>query len=88
MLERIRGYALASLGKTEEARGSLNRSLELGRSVGADYEVAQTLLLAARLAERTGDGSVSDLDREADEILKRLGVIRLPEVPLPVVLPH
>jgi tetratricopeptide (TPR) repeat protein len=77
MLERIRGYALLATGRAEEAARSLDRSLALGRSVRADYEVAQTLIAAARLAEENGDPSSRSLEDEARTILERLGVVRL-----------
>jgi class 3 adenylate cyclase/tetratricopeptide (TPR) repeat protein len=82
MLERIRGYALLARGRKEEAARSLDQSLALGRSVGADYEVAQTLMAAARLAEASGDPSSRGLEDEARTILERLGVVRLSEVHL------
>jgi class 3 adenylate cyclase/tetratricopeptide (TPR) repeat protein len=83
MLERIRGEALTALGRGDEASGHLDRSLALARSVGADYEVAQTLLAQARLARALTSPDVDGPDAEAAGILERLGVIRLPEALIP-----
>jgi len=80
MLERIRGYSFLAIGREEEAARSLDESLALARSVRADYEVAQTLVAAARLAETRGDSSSRRLDEEARTIFERLGVVRLAEV--------
>jgi class 3 adenylate cyclase/tetratricopeptide (TPR) repeat protein len=77
MLERIRGYAFLAMGREEDAARSIDESLALARSVGADYEVAQTLIAAARLAESRAEPSSRPLDDEAHTILERLGVVRL-----------
>jgi hypothetical protein len=53
----------------------------LGRSVGAEYEVAMTLEALARLALAGGRASASDYLAEARFILERLGVVSTPRVP-------
>ena len=84
MLHRLRGYALMS-AELDEARRALEETLRLARSVNADYEVSQTLLALAGLAQIEGDPQAEEAFRgEAQEILDRLGVVRLAEIPLPV----
>jgi tetratricopeptide (TPR) repeat protein len=72
-LHRIRGGALLRAGDPGAARGELERSLEVARSLGADYESALTLAQLARV-----DGSVEQAE-EAAAIFERLGVL----APLP-----
>ncbi|TMK97445.1 MAG: tetratricopeptide repeat protein [Actinobacteria bacterium] len=87
MLYRLRGCALMSedLGG---ARGALEESLRLARSVNAEYEAGQTLVTLAGLAQLEGEREAEEAHRrEAQVILDRLGVVRLAEIPLPVPVP-
>jgi class 3 adenylate cyclase/tetratricopeptide (TPR) repeat protein len=77
-LERLHGYALVQARQAEEAAPRFERSLELARGLGADYEVALTLEGLART--RLGDPEV---EAESRLILERLGVLSTPRVPLP-----
>jgi tetratricopeptide (TPR) repeat protein len=83
VLQRLRGYALLQEGDQDEALRCLGESLRLGRSVGAEYEVAMTLQALARLALAGGRASASDDLAEARFILERLGVVSTPLIPLP-----
>lgn len=77
-LERLHGYALVQARRAEEAAPRFERSLELARGLGADYEVALTLEALART--RPGD---PEAEAESRLILERLGVLSTPRVPLP-----
>lgn len=83
MLQRLRGLALLQADDPDGAQRCLDDSLRLGRSVGAEYEVALTLEALAQWARRVGPGSPGDLLRDARSILKRLGVVSTPQNPLP-----
>jgi len=74
--ERLAGYAvMQSRAGFAEARPHFETSLEAARSANAEYEVALTL---RAVAETSG----ADDGRSA-EILRRLGVVSTPPVPLP-----
>ena len=77
-LERLHGYALVQARHADEAGPHLERSLELARELGADYQVALTLEALGRI--RAGD---PEAVREATAIFERLGVVSTPLVPLP-----
>jgi class 3 adenylate cyclase/tetratricopeptide (TPR) repeat protein len=77
-LERLHGYALVQARRAEEAGRYLERSLELSRELGADYQVA----LALEALGRTGVGD-PDAIPESAAIFERLGVVSTPLVPLP-----
>jgi hypothetical protein len=72
-LKRIRGIALARLGRLDEAKAALDASLAMARASGALYHVAAALdvllTLGADHEQRVG---------ERDSLLERLGVERLP----------
>ncbi|HEX9235783.1 MAG TPA: tetratricopeptide repeat protein [Actinomycetota bacterium] len=88
LLYRVRGYAWLQLGLPEQARRAFDQSLAEARPRKADYEVALTLRALAELDERSvggvnqGDGA-SAVRAESDSILERLGVVHVPEFPLP-----
>ena len=82
MLQRIRGSALLQLGRLEEAEVVLSTALDEARNRKADYEAALALDALAALARSTGKRT-QKLTRERDAILRRLGVVRIPEIPLP-----
>jgi hypothetical protein len=77
-LERLHGYALVQARRAGEAGPRFERSLELARGLGADYEVALTLEALART--RLGD---PEAEAESQTIFERLGVVSTPRVPLP-----
>jgi tetratricopeptide (TPR) repeat protein len=76
LLHRVRGQALAVLGRRGEAQTSLQESLDAARRRGADYEVALTLRPLAALAQAAGTSPGELLDESA-LILDRLGVVRV-----------
>jgi hypothetical protein len=76
MAERLLGLAEAQDRAKDRALPHLERSVELARAAGADFELAMTLRALADLGYTDGEA-------EANEILERLGVVRLPRVPLP-----
>src|SRR5207248_10335377 len=79
LLHRVRGYALAQSGQHVEARGALEASLRLARSMESDYDAALALHALSRLTEAEG-GSIDDsaLD-EMQDIFDRFGVVAVPE---------
>jgi class 3 adenylate cyclase/tetratricopeptide (TPR) repeat protein len=88
-LDRLRGCALLQLGLLGEARLALDDALGRARRreadsgiKSADYEAARTLDALVRLGDVVGGPSLGELSRERDEILTRLGVVALPELPL------
>jgi class 3 adenylate cyclase/tetratricopeptide (TPR) repeat protein len=78
-LERLLGYAAVQARKPgDEAHAHLDRSLELGRSLEAQYEVALTLKAIADVDKGAGDER-----GEGERILEALGVLSVPSPPLP-----
>jgi tetratricopeptide (TPR) repeat protein len=73
LLHRIRGYALAALGRDDEARAELEESLGVARESDTLYEVALTLRARARVG-----GGAND-EREAQALLDALHVVRVAE---------
>ncbi len=81
-LERLRGYALLQLGRSEAAHGAMLASLEAAHRQESDYEIALTLVALARLARRTGDLAAADrLHDDASGPLERLHVVTVPDYP-------
>jgi class 3 adenylate cyclase/tetratricopeptide (TPR) repeat protein len=81
-LLRTRGYALAQTGDQPGARAVLAEGLALARSERADYEIALALEAIARVDRLAGRVADVVAGRERSEILDRLGVPGVPEVPL------
>ena len=77
-LERLHGYALVQARRASEAGPRFERSLELARELGADYEVALTL----EALNGTGLGD-PEAEAESRAIFERIGVLATPVVPLP-----
>jgi ATP/maltotriose-dependent transcriptional regulator MalT len=80
MLHRVRGYALVQSGDHDAAETALEESLQIARDADAGYELAQSLLARAHLRVHEGTGGAED-EHEAAELLERLGVVSLPDVP-------
>ena len=84
LLNRVRGSALLQLGRLEEARVTLETAVAEARQRNASYELALALDSLATLASLTGE-EAEELESERDAILDRLGVVSIPEIPLPQV---
>ena len=84
MLERVRGYALAQLGRRDEAREAFEASLTRarGRGGGMQFDVALALDALVRLAVATGEQVPAGFEAERAELLELLGVVRVADVPL------
>ena len=78
LLERLLGVAAVQARTPDEAPPHFEKSLEIARGLGADYEIGRTLQAKAL----TGFASDEEADQAA-EIMERLGVVSLPTVPLP-----
>ena len=76
LLERVRGLALVQARRPEEGRERLEASLASARENASDFEVALTL----RALALTGRPECA---AEADEALRALGVVAVPQPPLP-----
>jgi len=79
LLERLHGLALVQGREPRKAHGHFERALEVARSLGAEFEVALTLKAMADVGAPDAD----TLRAESEEILKGLGVVSVPRVPLP-----
>jgi class 3 adenylate cyclase/tetratricopeptide (TPR) repeat protein len=78
LLERLLAVAAVQGRRREDAPAHFDESLRIGREYRADYEVGRTL----QAKVLTGFASDEEL-AEAETIMERLGVVSLPEVPLP-----
>ena len=76
LLQRVGGYALVQARRPDEGRERLEASLEAARENGNDFDSALALWALAA----TGS---PDRRAEADVLLRRLGVVSIPSVPLP-----
>jgi tetratricopeptide (TPR) repeat protein len=83
LLHRIRAYAQMQLGNFTAAREELEQSLAAARTRKKPHEIAMALTAGSQLDQlELGEPNLA-AEREAQEILARLGVVSLP--PLPVV---
>jgi tetratricopeptide (TPR) repeat protein len=76
LLHRVRGYAHLSAGRREAAAAEIERSLAIGRSGDALYEVALSLRARARLGVDAADAA------EAQTLLDALHVVAAAEPPI------
>ena len=76
-LHRLAAYSLAAMGRHEPACEHIDASLELARTAGSDYELAQTLEAALRT-----EGA--DVERRETEMAleTKLGIVARPWLPL------
>lgn len=84
MLHRLRGWALVQSGRPQAAE-EFATSLHLARAAAADYEAGLTLDAIARTAD--SQDLVKECQAEVKEIFQRLGIVSVPEVPVPARLP-
>jgi hypothetical protein len=75
LLERVRGIALARLGRPQEARTALKSALDSARERCSEYDVAATIDVLLTVDSVDPD---PELVRTRDEILNRLKIVRLP----------
>jgi tetratricopeptide (TPR) repeat protein len=76
LLHRSRGVALARLDDRKAAIAALEQSVAAARQIGEDFELVLTLDALAAVRPLGPDER-----RERDEILERLGIVRLPTIP-------
>jgi class 3 adenylate cyclase/tetratricopeptide (TPR) repeat protein len=81
LLLRIRGFALAQLGRPEVADEALEASLAEGRLQDDLYDIAVALDAIDKLSGRTR-AALPERTRERDALLERLRVVSLPTPPL------
>jgi class 3 adenylate cyclase/tetratricopeptide (TPR) repeat protein len=81
MLDRVRGCALLQLGRFDDARAALDAAVEEARRRSADYELSLALDALGALARETR-GDAEPFEEERDAIVTRLGVVRIPDIPL------
>jgi hypothetical protein len=68
----------------EEAREALQESLAAARARQADYEIGLTLRAMVDLSRLAAEPIDIEAAAESEAILDRLGVVAVPDVPLPV----
>jgi hypothetical protein len=73
LLERLRGYAFAQLGRLDQAREAFQESVARAHERGAEHEVALSLQGVARVARKCGESS-ADIEAQAGAIFERLGI--------------
>jgi tetratricopeptide (TPR) repeat protein len=81
-LQRVRGCALAELGRLAEAREALEESAAGARGREAEYEEALALLGLARIAAIEENTDAPELEARSREIFERLGLVAAPMIPI------
>jgi class 3 adenylate cyclase/tetratricopeptide (TPR) repeat protein len=84
LLNRVKAYALMQEVHLEEAREALQESLAAARARQADYEIGLTLRAMVDLSRLAAGRIDIEAEAESEAILDRLGVVAVPNVPLPV----
>ena len=83
LVQRVRGYALLQRGLHEAAGAALEDSRRSATEHGADYELTLTLVALRSLAEREGGPAAPPAwGAQIAELVERLGIVALPDVPL------
>jgi tetratricopeptide (TPR) repeat protein len=72
MLNRVHGFALRDLGRTEEAREAFELSVTVARALGADHEIAFGLMALIELDASAA--ARADWTRELDALAPQLGL--------------
>ena len=80
-LHRVIGYALAGLGRLDEARVEIEVSAEAARARDASYELALTLRALAELFVEDRDHTAG-WDESATQTLTELGVVEISSAPI------
>ncbi len=78
VLQRARGWALASLGASEAAAAAMQASIAAAREEGSIYEEAVTVEAMAALGDACGGPPDPKALKEARDALAKLGVVRAP----------
>jgi tetratricopeptide (TPR) repeat protein len=81
-LQRVRGSALAQLGRLSEAREALEESVVGARGREGEYEEALALQGLARIAAIEGSSDAPELEARHRAIFERLGVVAAPMIPI------
>jgi class 3 adenylate cyclase/tetratricopeptide (TPR) repeat protein len=81
-LHRVRGCALAQLGRLSEAREALEESVAGARNREAEYEEALALQGLARIGAIEGSEDAPALEARYRAIFERLGVVAAPMIPI------
>ena len=84
LLNRVKGYALMQELRLGEAREALDESLAAARARQADYEIGLTLRAMVDVSRLAAEPIDTEAEAESEAILDRLGVVAVPDVPLPV----
>ena len=77
-LARVRGYALALLGRAVSAQEAIDESLRAARQRGDPYDEALAIDALIRLAEIRGQSAESALVAKRDELFRALGIRAVP----------
>jgi tetratricopeptide (TPR) repeat protein len=80
-LHRVMGYALAGLGRLEEARTEIELSADSARARDASYELALTLRALAELFVKDRDQE-AEWNARATAMLNELGVVGIASAPI------
>ena len=86
LLHRAKAYALMQAGRAAESREALEASLAAARARQADYEIGLTLRALSQFARVADEHTDPAVEGESKAILARLGVVEVPEIPLPAPL--
>jgi tetratricopeptide (TPR) repeat protein len=81
-LQRVRGCALAQLGRLAEAREALDESVAGARGREAEYEEALALQALARIGAIEGSSDAPELEARSRAIFERLGVVASQMIPI------
>ena len=81
-LQRVRGCALAQIGRLPEAREALEQSVAGARGREAEYEEALALHALARIGAIERSSNTPDLQARYRAIFERLGVVVAPVIPI------
>jgi class 3 adenylate cyclase/tetratricopeptide (TPR) repeat protein len=76
LVQRVRGLALASLGRIDDARAAFEESITAGRTRNAGFEIALTTLALADITDDPDEHR--QLRTESETILRQLGVRSVP----------
>jgi class 3 adenylate cyclase/tetratricopeptide (TPR) repeat protein len=75
---RVQAAALFAMGDVAQARAALAEGLRHSSSPNVAHERGFLLAVAARVARHEEDADVAQLEQEASDTLRSLGVVRLP----------